>query len=248
MKTGQGLADYAKGLLCTPYFYGAKVSDGVLTEKKMDLMHSMYPDTVTTSYMQKARMQGQVGKINVDCSGLIAGYRGINKGSSQLYSTAARRMPISKIDDFAIGVVLWKKGHVGVYIGKENGVPMCIEAKGINYGTVKTKVSSQKWTYGLTFDDMSYDYDVSVPGTSKGINPYAEPTALLRYAKADVGKVRESVKWLQWELVEAGYDIEIDGQFGKKTDAALRDFQKSSKLVVDGICGSATRAALKSDM
>jgi hypothetical protein len=247
MKTGKGLLDFAKGRLGTPYFYGAKIPEGSLTENKMATMHRMYPGTVTDNYVAFARSRGQVGKINVDCSGLIAGYRQINKGSAQLYSTAKRRMPISQIKNFAPGTVLWKSGHVGVYIGMENGVPMCIEAKGINYGTIKSKVSATKWVYGLTFDDMSYDYAVKVSGTSKGINPYREPTALLKYAKADVSKVRENVKWLQWELVEAGYEISIDGQFGLKTDTALKSFQASSKLEVDGICGTLTRKALKAD-
>jgi hypothetical protein len=248
-KTGQGLEDYAQGRLGTPYFYGAKIPDGNLTEAKMDLMHSMYPSTVTTNYIKKARSRGQVGKVNVDCSGLIAGYRQINKGSAQLYSTAKRRMPISQIKDFAIGTVLWKSGHVGVYIGIENGVPMCIEAKGIDHGTVKTKVSSTKWVYGLTFADMEYTYAVTVTGTCKGINPYKEPTVLLKFinVKSEISKVRDTVKWLQWELVEAGYKIDIDGKFGSKTNTALKSFQTSSKLEVDGICGPLTRKALIAD-
>jgi hypothetical protein len=247
MKTGTELTSYARGRLGTPYFYGAKIPDGNLTETKMSLMHSMYPDTVTDNYIKKARMKGQVGKINVDCSGLIAGYRQINKGSAQLYSTAKRRMPISQIKDFATGVVLWKSGHVGVYIGSENGVPMCIEARGIDFGTIKSKVSATKWVHGLTFADIEYTYDLSVAGTCKGSNPYAEPTELLRYIKADVPKVRDTVKWLQWELVEAGYKLEIDGKYGSKTNTALKSFQASAKLEVDGICGPLTRKALKSD-
>jgi hypothetical protein len=247
MKTGTELVSYALGLLGTPYFYGSKIPDGNLTEAKMDLMHRMYPDTVTDNYIKKARSRGQVGKVNVDCSGLIAGYRKINIGSAQLYSTAKQRMPISQIKDFAPGTVLWKSGHVGVYIGLENGVPMCIEAKGIDFGTVKTKVSSTKWVYGLTFDDLSYTYSVTVGGTCKGINPYVEPTALLKYVKADVSKARDTVKWLQYELVEAGYKLDIDGKFGTKTNTALKSFQASAKLVVDGICGPLTRKALKAD-
>ena len=144
MLTGNGLSEYARVHLGTPYFYGAKIPEGDLTENKMSTMHRMYPKVVTTSYMAKARRKGQVGKVNVDCSGLIAGYRQLNIGSYQLYQTAYTRMPIAKINDFAPGVVLWKSGHVGVYIGKVNGVPMCIEAKGINYGTVMTKVSATK--------------------------------------------------------------------------------------------------------
>jgi peptidoglycan hydrolase-like protein with peptidoglycan-binding domain len=94
---------------------------------------------------------------------------------------------------------------------------------------------------------MEYTYEVSVAGTSKGNNPYTEPTALLKYVKADVPKVRDTVKWLQWELVESSYKLDIDGKFGTKTQTALESFQASSKLKVDGICGPLTRKVLKAD-
>ena len=106
MKNGTGLVAYAKKRLGTPYFYGAKIPDGALTENKMSTMHRMYPKVVTTSYRAKARRGGQVGKVNVDCSGLIGGYRQLNIGSYQLYQTAYTRMPIAKINAFAPGVVM----------------------------------------------------------------------------------------------------------------------------------------------
>lgn len=247
-KTGQGLADFAKSKLGTPYFYGAKWN--VLTEAYMAQMHKMYPSIVTNSYMQKARNKGQVGVPNTDCSGLIYGYRGINKGSSQLYSTAKKRLPIANVDDFAVGTVLWKSGHVGVYVG--NG--KCIEAKGINYGVVETDVSSQAWKYGLTFSDMTYDYSVKVEGTSKGINPYTEPTtivtsttnALLRGCKNYIRK-GDGVKWVQWELNEAGFNLDEDGICGSATLKAIKEFQKSAKLTCDGLAGPDTRRALKAN-
>jgi len=240
MLTGNGLADYGKSKIGTPYFYGAKITDGLLTENKMQVMHSMYPSTVTTAYMKKARNKGQVGKTNTDCSGLISGYRGINIGSAQLYQKAYTRLPISNIKDFAVGVVLWKSGHVGIYAGIIDGVPMCYEAKGIDHGTKMTKVSATKWTHGLTFSDIDYTYENKVYGTWKTANPYNVPTELLYYDTSRVKEIRESVKWLQWELVEAGYDIAIDGKFGVKTKAALGKFQASCKIKIDNVCGPIT--------
>lgn len=254
MKTGNELVAYAKSRLGTPYFYGAKIQDGVLTEKKMSTMHALYPKTVTASYMAKARRKGQVGVVNVDCSGLIAGYRQLNIGSYQLYQTAYTRMPIAQVNDFAPGTVLWKSGHVGVYIGKVNGVPMCIEAKGINYGTVLSKVSATKWVYGLTFKDMDYTYDTEVDGTWKGTNPYTEPTYLVTsVAQAKKKGISnylskgDGVKWIQWELVEAGLlpESEIDGICGTKTVNAIIAYQKSCKITADGLAGATTRKYLK---
>ena len=248
MKTGQGLVDYCESRLGTPYFYGSKITDGVLTRKFMDTMHAMYPTVVTTAYITKAIQKAQVGRVNVDCSGLIAGYRNKNIGSAQLYSTAKKRMPISGVKNFAPGVVLWYKGHVAVNI---DGV-YCYEARGINYGTVKSKIEGRGFVYGLTFDDLDYTYSSSVTGTSKAVNPYKEPVNTVTSAKqAKARKVGvylssgDGVKWIQYELNESGYDLKIDGICGALTVKAISDFQRSCKITVDGLAGKITRTKLK---
>lgn len=250
MKTGKGLADYAISKIGVPYFYGCKMN--LLTDDLASKMHASYPKTVTLSYIAKARKKKQFGKINTDCSGLIGAFRGKHIGSAQLYSTAKKRMSIADVKEFAPGVVLWKSGHVGVYIGMEDGIPMCVEAKGIDYGVVKSRVASTNWQYGLTFDDMEYSYEKKVEGTSKQKNPFIEPTVLVKR-----GSKGNDVKWVQWELREAGYDraftyngktynpVLIDGDAGKITEAAIKAFQASCKLVVDGKVGLITRTFLK---
>ena len=233
--TGKGLAEFAQSKKGTPYFYGAKMQK--LTEAFMTQMHKAYPKTVTTAYMSKARRKKMVGKVCVDCSGLISAYTGKMLGSSQLYSQAHARMDISTWKMWAAGVVTYRKGHVGVYLG--NG--KVAEAKGIDYGVVITDITKGKWTHGLTFSWISYDYTTKVTEyTYKPANPYAEPTRLLvRGCKGN------DVKWLQFELIESGYKISLDGVFGKNTYNALVAFQKSAKIGVDGKCGQQTRGALK---
>ncbi len=237
MITGQGLALFAESKKGTPYFYGSKMK--VLTENFMKQMHAAYPKVVTAAYMALARAKKQVGRVNVDCSGLVSAYTLHVLGSAQLYSQAYARMPISTWKSWAPGVVVWRSGHVGVYLG--NG--RVAEAKGINYGVVITDITKGSWKYGLTFSWLSYDIATPVPSneiTYKAANPYKEPTRTLKK-----GSKGQDVKWLQYELVEAGYKLTIDGDFGKNTDKALRTYQKSAKLVVDGKCGPATRKALK---
>jgi putative chitinase len=57
-----------------------------------------------------------------------------------------------------------------------------------------------------------------------------------------------AVEELQRRLSEQGYDVgEIDGIFGKRTDAAVRAFQQSREMMVDGIVGPATWSALRFD-
>jgi len=234
--TGQGLAEFAKSKVGTPYIYGCKGADGPVTLARINMLSRLYPNIFTQTYINKAKKY--VGRVCCDCSGLISWYTGKVLGSSQLYSQAYARIPISQWQKFAVGTVVWKSGHVGVYLG--NG--KVAEAKGINYGTVISNINSQAWKYGLTFSWINYDIKTPIASdkiTYKGTNPYPMPTCTIRK-----GSRGDGAKWVQWELVEAGYNITIDGVFGAKSVEALKKFQSSSKIKVDGLCGVTTRKAL----
>ena len=63
--------------------------------------------------------------------------------------------------------------------------------------------------------------------------------------KGDQG---DAVKEMQADLIYLGYDLGsygADGDFGNKTDAAVRAFQSDNGLEVDGEYGPITKAALK---
>ena len=51
-------------------------------------------------------------------------------------------------------------------------------------------------------------------------------------------------KIVQQALVDLGYDIVVDGKYGPRTIAAVKSFQKTNGLRVDGIAGDATKAIL----
>lgn len=90
--------------------------------------------------------------------------------------------------------------------------------------------------------DLNYMYIDVIKSNSvyvKPANPYAAPTKTLY--RGNLKMSEEDVKWLQWELAEDGYNIEIDGKFTKTTTAILRDYQYSHGLEVDGKCGPATK-------
>lgn len=59
------------------------------------------------------------------------------------------------------------------------------------------------------------------------------------------GASGEAVRDVQRRLAEAGHPVDDEpGAFGPGTDAAIRTFQQARGLVVDGICGRDTWAAL----
>ena len=60
-----------------------------------------------------------------------------------------------------------------------------------------------------------------------------------------MGSSGDEVTKLQKRLTKAGFDTGgADGAFGPKTEAALKAFQESAGIAVDGIAGPATNGAL----
>lgn len=86
------------------------------------------------------------------------------------------------------------------------------------------------------------------------VNPFKEPSAVVtsdaqakaRGCKAYISR-GDGVKWMQWELLQAGYNLAIDGDCGTKTVAAIIAFQRNKGLTDDGLAGIGTRTALKAN-
>lgn len=58
------------------------------------------------------------------------------------------------------------------------------------------------------------------------------------------GSRGDDVRYLQDLLNHFGYHLVVDGIFGSRTEAAVREFQRSYNLSVDGIVGSQTWSTL----
>ena len=69
-------------------------------------------------------------------------------------------------------------------------------------------------------------------------NPYQLTASVMKS-----GSRGESVKWLQWELDSKGYPLNVDGIYGPKTEAAVRQFQ--TDVFVDGVVGPDTLGKLR---
>jgi peptidoglycan hydrolase-like protein with peptidoglycan-binding domain len=53
------------------------------------------------------------------------------------------------------------------------------------------------------------------------------------------------VRYLQRLLTNSGYILATDGDFGPKTEAAVKRYQMDHKLAVDGVCGSQTWGSIE---
>lgn len=81
--------------------------------------------------------------------------------------------------------------------------------------------------------------DITTTETVGGVDFFGD--SLSRGARSD------AVKKLQQYLKDAGYDLGnagVDGIFGPMTEAALKEFQESAGVVIDGIYGEETHNAL----
>ncbi len=66
----------------------------------------------------------------------------------------------------------------------------------------------------------------------------------IAYSTISYGSSGDDVKKLQQVLNSYGYSLSVDGQFGSKTQAAVKDYQQKNGLSVDGIVGAKTWGSL----
>ena len=112
----------------------------------------------------------------------------------------------------------------------------CIRAIAPSYATGETQNNAYSKAIIKIIEDynlMKYDGGEALPFG----NPYNLTEKVMKK-----GSRGESVKWLQYRLNDLGYNLTIDGIYGAKTEAAVKDFQK---VFCDGICGPLTLEKLQ---
>jgi len=142
-KTNTGLLAFVRSKIGTAYVYGMKGT--VMTQANYEYLKRVYPRFVPSSDESK------VGKVCVDCSGLISWYTGHVKNSSS-YKAESVAYPIGTISKAPMGAAVWRSGHIGIYAG--NGE--IIEAMNSKAGTVKTKVKDRDFTHWFLLKDIEY--------------------------------------------------------------------------------------------
>ncbi len=137
---------------------------GVLNRSLLNRKIKQYPDEVGS--MSDFIERNWLGGRTADCVGLIKGYGWLNPethqveygtngmldvSADQMYKNAKEKGLSSTMPEIP-GLAVWRKGHIGIYIG--NGE--VIEAMGTKYGVVKTKFSAKRWTHWLKIPYINY--------------------------------------------------------------------------------------------
>lgn len=127
--------------------------------------------------------------------------------------------------------------HVG-YLDEPTGDGdwYVIEARGVMYGVVRTRLSERGWNrWGLMTKYFEYDGEYEAPEAELGAR-------LLKR-----GMSGDDVKELQELLMQLGYELPrygADGDYGDETVSAVTAFQRQAGLTADGIYGAQTHKAL----
>lgn len=149
--TGKELVSFCRSKIGTPYVYGMKGK--VMTEQNYKFLKNTYGKMVWLSDRDK------IGKVCVDCSGLISWACGVTLGSGQWKARATKISPISTIENAPIGALVWMQGHIGVYTGMKNGYPYYIAADGSAYGVREVPLRCNKFTHWLLVEDV-FQYEM----------------------------------------------------------------------------------------
>ena len=142
--TNQELVLFARTKLGTPYVYGMK--GDVLTERKYEQLKILFGELVWDSDREK------IGKVCVDCSGLISWGTGIYRNSQGYHDTAEQVFPISTVTEAPVGAAVWCKGHIGIYLGDGK----YIAADGSRYGVRIANVKGSTFTHWFRLKDIEY--------------------------------------------------------------------------------------------
>ena len=239
-KTNTGLVNYCYAQLGRPYWYGTygQTATRALFEEKL----RQYPDKI--GKWSKESYMDQLGQRVHDCAGLIKGYMFSESPNStpvynSKYDLSSKGMidacteqgSIDTLPEVA-GLILWKSGHVGVYVG--NG--KAIEAKGHMYGVVET--TDTKWVKWGRLPWLEYDA-APAPAPAPDMCKIDLPVCRKGSKNVYVYRIQLILRWLKFKD-QNGVDLEIDGSFGSKTTYALNSFKKVAGLPQDGVCDQIT--------
>lgn len=221
MTTPAELVAFVRDKIGCGYVFGS--TGELITEAFIQAKAAQYKEMYTAGYISSSRKW--IGHIAFDCSGLIRKATGTSTNAHGYYSKATESGKIGTIPEIP-GVLVFmarRDGtmyHVGVYVG--NG--KVIEAKGVAYGVVET--TGRNWSHW---------------GKCHAVNYGTESTSML----LKIGSIGDEVKTLQSNLNVIGdYGLVVDGDFGAKTETAVKDFQLKHGLAVDGIVGGETQKAI----
>ena len=236
MHTNTGLVAFAHKALAENWGYCLGSFGNILTDAFLNQKLAQGGGVGAYNTKHKAYLARYRNKRVSDCYGLVKAYvwwtgertqpkyiPSQDRNQEGAYRAAREKGPLSNMPEIP-GLVLWMRGHAGIYIG--NGE--FIECAGAPKGMVRGRITNGRVVKGSPFTHWFKDTYIT----------YAP-------AVVSMGSKGPAVSALQTDLNKLGYKLAVDSSFGPATDKAVRDFQRKNGLAVDGIAGPATLDTIK---
>lgn len=209
--TNELLVAFAKNVqkLPTKYMwgtYGNKITESLISAKK-----KQYPNNYSSSRVNA--LKTKIGSTyGCDCSGLIKWFLMTNGGKSYtpkyrsaydlgttgLYNKAPEKGKINTLPEIP-GLAVYKKGHVGIYIGNGKVIECTLSSRGD--GVVYSDLKDYGWTHWLKIPNITY------VESKKSTNEVAKEVILGKWGNGAERRKR---------LTAAGYDyIAVQKQVNK---------------------------------
>ena len=254
--TSKHFVEFCEKFVGRPYWYGTCIYN--CTQSRYEDKAKQYPSHYTASRASGYKKHIAAKEVCSDCIGMIKGYAWTNGGDTVFEAIGTGSKIVNKYgsnncpDKSANGMFSYAKskgmdwgnidtipeipgiavrydGHVGVYVGGG----WVVEERGFNYGCQKTRLEEHKWLHWYKLPWINYE-EASVPAACK-----------LGDRVLQKGACGQDVIELQKLLIQLGYLNDVaDGNFGSKTEVALKEFQKAEQLTPDGNYGEKTHRAL----
>ena len=151
VKTNTGLVAHAVAQVGLPYVYGTYGK--VLTADIIRQKAKQYPSQMYKSREEYA-IKHYIGKRSYDCAGLVKSYmfqetpeavpkysEKYDKNVGGLIKACGETGSIATLPELPGTLVFRGTAHVGIYAGGGT----VVEAKGFDYGVVKSKLSQESW-------------------------------------------------------------------------------------------------------
>jgi hypothetical protein len=182
------------------YWYGCYVPM-IGTEALLAYKAKQYPVQYTADYITRSRKW--LGKPVTDCVGLVKGvvwqadFQGKYQAASDLsangmYAKCPVKGPISTIPEKP-GLVVWKDGHIGVYVG--NGV--VVESRSVEWGVARTFLKDRPWTNWGECHLIDYSVTPAVDWQSRAIAAETKVSDLTARIEQEIPVLQKQVREMQ---------------------------------------------------
>jgi hypothetical protein len=180
-KTAQGLADYAVKANQAGWGYCLGTFGNTLNTALLSQKCAQGGGVGTYNTKHKSYLQGFIGKRVSDCYGLVKGYlwtegngepaynAAQDRNQEGAYNAAKEKGPLSTIPNIP-GIVLWMKGHAGIYLGNGKFIECAGVPVGCRQGTISNGVVTSGSKFTNWFKDTFIDYTQTQATTPNAVN------------------------------------------------------------------------------